>query len=132
MFSKAQIETATAKARTGADFPQLIQDLKAMGVTFYEHFVDDGANVYYSGPTISIRMKRPQQLIIVADVPSAELLKQSLSLHQQGLTDYPTFCIHAGDSGVEKWVSDLNKMTVTYYDKAGNALLVEPIPAIAA
>jgi uncharacterized protein YbcV (DUF1398 family) len=31
------------------------------------------------------------------------------------------------DSGIEKWTLDANAMTMTYYDKAGNEMLVEPI-----
>ena len=28
------------------------------------------------------------------------------------------------DSGIEKWTFDTNKMTITYYDKGGNEILV--------
>ena len=31
------------------------------------------------------------------------------------------------DSGVEKWTVDTNNMTIAFYDKQGNALLVEEI-----
>jgi len=33
-------------------------------------------------------------------------------------------------SGIEKWIVVMAKMTCTYYDKNGNALLVETIPAV--
>ncbi|MGV8814606.1 MAG: DUF1398 family protein [Gelidibacter sp.] len=46
----------------------------------------------------------------------------------RGQTDYPTFCQQAADASVEKWISDLMAMTVSYLDKKGNILLVEPIP----
>ena len=33
-------------------------------------------------------------------------------------------------SGIEKWVVCLQKMTCTYYDKAGNEILTEQIPSL--
>ncbi len=55
--------------------------------------------------------------------------KQYLKIHQQGQTDYLTFCKHSAETGVEKWTVDLLEMTCTYYDKAGNIMLMEEIPA---
>ena len=51
-----------------------------------------------------------------------------LKTHQQGGTDYPTFCNDCAKSGVEKWIVDMKRMTCTYYDKKGNEMLVEQIP----
>jgi uncharacterized protein YbcV (DUF1398 family) len=31
------------------------------------------------------------------------------------------------ESGVEKWTVDTNRMTMIYYDRAGNELLVEKL-----
>jgi uncharacterized protein YbcV (DUF1398 family) len=31
------------------------------------------------------------------------------------------------DSGIEKWTMDTTALTVTYYDKAGNEMLLEKI-----
>jgi len=51
-------------------------------------------------------------------------------MHQQGKTDYATFCQDAADAGVEKWTVDMREMTCTYYDKAGNNLVTETIPVV--
>lgn len=64
----------------------------------------------------------------INNVSSVEKLKNALSIHQQGQTDYPTFCQQASDAGVVKWTTDMIEMTVTYLDKLGNKLLVESIP----
>jgi uncharacterized protein YbcV (DUF1398 family) len=45
-----------------------------------------------------------------------------------GKTDYLTFCNDCAKSGIEKWIVRLEEMTCTYYDKAGNDILVEKIP----
>ena len=64
----------------------------------------------------------------VNDISSAEKLKHAISIHQQGQTDYPTFCKQASHAGVEKWTTHMIDMTVTYLDKKENKLTVEPIP----
>lgn len=51
-----------------------------------------------------------------------------LKSHQQGQTDYYTFCKHCAETGIEKWFVCLDKMTCTCYDKSGNEVLVENVP----
>ena len=47
MFTVEQIKTAHSKVKSGADFPAYIQDIKKLGVTYYETFVSDGHTDYY-------------------------------------------------------------------------------------
>jgi uncharacterized protein YbcV (DUF1398 family) len=128
MFTKEQIEAATAEVRTGADYPRLVQNLKELGVRTYEHMVADGSNIYYGDENHSVRIAHAQKPIPVADRPSAEKLKHAIGIHQRGQTTYPEFCQQAGEAGVSKWDSDLEQMTVTYVDRADRVLVVEPIP----
>ncbi|MDG4651671.1 DUF1398 family protein [Chryseobacterium arthrosphaerae] len=58
-----------------------------------------------------------------------ENFKIRLKLHQQGSTDYMTFCNDCAVNGIEGWKMDLNAMTCTYFDKNGKEILVEQIPA---
>jgi uncharacterized protein YbcV (DUF1398 family) len=39
-----------------------------------------------------------------------------------------TFCSDCAKSGIEKWIVCMEKMTCTYFDKAGNEMLEEMIP----
>jgi uncharacterized protein YbcV (DUF1398 family) len=130
MFSREQIEAATAKVRSGADYPRLVQEFKNLGIRRYEHFVVDSSNVYHGDGGYTVRIAHPQEKISVADESSAEKLKHALAIHQRGETTYPTFCEQAGAAGVAKWVSHLEAMTVSYIDKAGNAIAVEGIPSV--
>jgi len=116
MFTIEQIHQAFGKVNSGADFPQFVQDLKEIGITHYDNFVSDG------------RTKYPK--MEVNNINSAEKLKYAILIHQQGQTDYPTFCQQASDAGVEKWTTHMIEMTVTYLDKKGNKLVVEPIPQL--
>lgn len=119
MFTIEQIKTAHSKVISGKDFPAYIQEMNSLGVTAYEHFVTDGYIQYYGINDFKI-----------AAAGSAEKLKQALAIHQQGQTDYPTFCKQSAEAGVEKWIVDMTKMACTYYDKAGNEMLVEAIPQV--
>lgn len=128
MFTAQDILTAHAKVKSGADYPRYVQELKAMGVVSYDFIVENGQNNYFDqeGKTISTPDKYSH--LQVADSSSAEQLKHIILNHQQGHTDFPTFCKEAAEAGVEKWVSNLKKMEVIYLDKKGNELLVETIP----
>ena len=127
MFTIAQIKAAHSKVKSGTDFPGYIREMKSLGVTAYEHFVSDGHIQYYGADEFKIAAAAKWRVVEIANSGSTEKLKQALVIHQQGQTDYPTFCKQAAEAGVEKWIVDMVKMTCTYYDKATNEMLVEAI-----
>lgn len=127
MFITEQIKTAHSKVKSGADFPSYVQEIKALGVTHYEAYVTDGHIEYHgaNGNTAKVLAKY-EPLIIAA--PQNEEFKAELAAHQQGKTDFLTFIKLCATYGIEKWAVCMEKMTCTYYDKAGNEVLVEEIP----
>lgn len=128
MFSIEQIKQAHSKVKSGADFPSYIQDLKQLGVTFYETYVCDGHSDYFGDNHYKASSQAKYDRLIVSEVCHEEPFRMDLSAHQQGKTDYPTFCRDSARSGIEKWAVCLSNMTCTYYDKTGNQILVEQIP----
>lgn len=128
MFTIAQIHDAFQKVKSGADFPQFVRDLKSIGVTHYDNYVDNGRTKYFGKNGFSVDGESKYPAMEVNPNGSADGLKQAISIHQLGKTDYPTFCLQAADAGVEKWTTHMLEMTVTYWDKQGNILTVEPIP----
>jgi uncharacterized protein YbcV (DUF1398 family) len=128
MFTRQQIEAAYAKVKSGADFPKLVKELKQMGILSYEHSVSEGSNVFYGEDDYLVSVQMNKEAVAVNNSSSTEKLKIVLHEHQQGQTDYHTFCVEAGKAGVQKWVIDMGDMTATYLDKSGAALLVEAIP----
>jgi uncharacterized protein YbcV (DUF1398 family) len=130
MFTKEQIHKASGKVKSGADFPQFVQDLKEIGVTHYDNFVSDGRAKYYGKNDFTLDGESKYPHMQINDIGSADKLKRAIEIHQQGQTDYPTFCQQASDAGVEKWTTDMIEMTVAYFDKAGNKLTIESIPQI--
>ncbi|MBX3164177.1 MAG: DUF1398 domain-containing protein [Bacteroidetes bacterium] len=128
MFTTEQIKDAHSKVKSGADFPAYIQDLKKLGVTNYKTFVEDGHTDYYGVNDYKTTSPAKYDKLQVAKNCNGEQFKTDLKAHQQGKTDYPTFCNDCAKSGIEKWVVSINKMTCTYYDKSENEILVELIP----
>ena len=130
MFTLTQIAEAHSKVKSGADFPAYVQDLIQLGVAGYSTFVTDGHTVYSGkdGYTISSPAKYPG--LEIATASDSDTFRHSLKIHQQGQTDYPTFCKHSAATGVEKWTVDTNAMTCTYYDLKGKEMLEEKIPGV--
>jgi uncharacterized protein YbcV (DUF1398 family) len=129
MFTIEQIKSAHAKVKSGADFPIYIQEIIQLGVTSYEAFVADGHTDYFGKTDYKTISPTKYYLLIIAEKSNIEQFKTDLKAHQQGKTDYMTFCNDCAKSGVDKWIVCMEKMTCTYYDKAGNKMLEEIIPS---
>lgn len=128
MFTASQIHEAGARIRSGADFPAYVQELKSLGVLRYETWVSNGKTVFFGSDDYVLEAEPKYAELAVAETGSAQELRHAIHIHQQGQTDYPTFCEQAGKAGVEKWTTDMIHMTVTYLDKRGTPLVVETIP----
>ncbi len=128
MFTIEQIIDAHSKIKSGADFPSFIQDLKKMGVIYYESFVIDGHTDYFGERNYKTTSPSKYNNLTIADNSNIDQFKNDLKAHQQGKTDYLTFCNDCAKSGITKWVVNLNTMTCIYYDRAGNEILIEQIP----
>jgi uncharacterized protein YbcV (DUF1398 family) len=129
MFTINQVKEAHSKVKSGADFPNYVQDIIKLGVNSYETFVTDGHTRYQGNNHFSIQTDAKYPVLHIADQSDKLQFQQDLKAHQQGKTDYSTFCADCAKSGIEKWTVDMSAMTCTYYDKAGNEILVEIIPA---
>lgn len=130
MFTINQIKEAHAKVKSGADFPKYVQDIIALGVKSYSTYVTDGHTEYKGADDFSANNDPKYGDLAIADKSDNEKFKHYLKAHQQGKSDYLTFCNQSAETGVEKWIVDTNEMTCIYYDKSGNAMLVETIPSV--
>ncbi len=128
MFTIEQIKAAHSKVTSGADFPKYVQDLIQLGVTSYDAYVVDGHTAYFGAADYKVVSAPKYAPLTVAAVSDIATFIQDLKAHQAGKTDYPTFCADCAKNGIEKWVVDMAAMTCTYFDKAGNNVLVEVIP----
>lgn len=129
MFTIDQLQEANSKVQSGADFPAYVQDLIKLGVISYETYVKDGHTSFSGNNNFILHSDEKYPTITVSDKSDAEKFKSNLKMHQQGLTHYLSFCKHAAESGVEKWIVDTRELTCSYFDKKGNKVLVESIPS---
>lgn len=128
MFTVEQIKTAHSKVKSGADFPAYIKEIKSLGVTHYEAYVTDGHIDYHGANDYTANVPAKYELLFIADTAKGEEFITELKAHQQGKTDFLSFIKMCATFGIEKWAISMDQMTCTYYDMAGNAILVETIP----
>ena len=128
MFTIEQIEKAHSKVKSGADFPNYIREIKQTGVIAFETWVKDSHTEYFGDNEYQISSQPMYENLEIANTSDSSKFKHYLSIHQKGETNYPAFCKHCAETGIEKWFASLSKMTCTYYDKAGHEILIENIP----
>lgn len=128
MFTIDQIKEAHAKVKSGADFPNYIQDLIILGVKGFDTFVHDGHVEYYGINNYSITSDEKYDILPIAKSANKEYFIELLVKHQEGQTDYLTFCNDAARCGIKRWRVDIIEMTCTYYDLADEPILIEKIP----
>jgi uncharacterized protein YbcV (DUF1398 family) len=130
MFTLDQIKAAHSKVKSGADFPKYVQDLIGLGVEAYSTYVIDGHAEYFGKNGYQIKSDAKYAGLNIAEKSDSQMFINRLKFHQQGQSDYMTFCNDSASNGVEKWIVDTQKMSCTYYDKLGNKMLEEKIPTV--
>ena len=91
MFTVEQIKAAHSKVKSGADFPAYIQDIKKLGVSFYETFVTDGHTDYYDANDFKTTIPAKYLALIIAETSNAEQFKADFkraSTRKNGLFNF--------------------------------------------
>jgi len=127
-FTIQEIKAAHQKVKSGADFPKYIQAIKNLGVSHYTAYVSDGNTEYFDTENHAAKTGSKYETLKISENLNLENFKTQLKLHQQGGTDYMTFCKDCAENGVEGWKMDLNQMICTYFDKDGKNILEEKVP----
>ena len=128
MVTLDQIKVAHSKVKSGADFPAYIQELKKLGIFYYETFVSDGHTLYVTVDGAHLLSPAKYDALLIAEISNKEQFRLALKAHQQGKTDYPSFCADCAMSGIEKWLVDMHRMKCTYFNSLGDEVLEEVIP----
>lgn len=128
MFTIAQIKEAHAKVKSGEDFPKYIQDLIDLGVIGYDTAVADGGVTYFGADNFRTAATETYAPLTVAAPANKERFIEFLVMHQEGQTDYLTFCSQAAQCGIAQWTVNIIEKTCTYLDVNKNSILIEKIP----
>ncbi|HCU8765568.1 TPA: DUF1398 family protein [Staphylococcus aureus] len=113
---------------TGVDFPKLFKAFKDMGMTYNIVNIQDGTVTYVHQSeddivTSSVKSNHP-----VAPSSNQSIVQDVLTRHQQGQTDFETFCDEMAQAGIYKWHIDIQAGTCTYIDLQEQAIISELIP----
>ncbi|MBD3583112.1 DUF1398 domain-containing protein [Flavobacterium selenitireducens] len=128
MFTIDQIQSAHSKVKSGADFPAYLREIEQLGVASYTIAVRDGSANYFGNDGFSVSAGPKYPNLEIATVVDRDRFLSDLKAHQQGLSDYSTFCEQSARSGVSKWTVDIEKLTCAYFDSHDREILIEKIP----
>ena len=128
MFTVEQIKAAHSKVKSGADFPNYVQEIKALGLVRYEYMVADGRTIYYGDNYFTTEAPPIYPEKEINPVSSSLSLEQVIREHQQGKSDFLTFCQLVANAGVHHWEVNARTMLCTYFDSDNKRMIAEPIP----
>ena len=129
VFTIEQINELHDRLGTAETLGQYLRSLSAIGVERFDSFIVDGHSEFFGKSGQTVASGPAHERLSIAETSRRESLVEHQRLHSEGRTSYVEMSKGLADSGVEKWTFDTNKLTVAYYDKAGNELLVEEVPA---
>ena len=127
MFTIEQINDAHDRLGDAATLPEYVRALNSIGVETYTSYVSDGHSEYFGRGGYAITSPPVHRRLTISDTSNREQCLEHLNLHDQQKTTYMEMSKGLAESGIEKWTVDTNRRTMTFYDKAGDALLIEPI-----
>jgi uncharacterized protein YbcV (DUF1398 family) len=127
MFSIEQIDDLHARLGSAKTLPEYVLALKALGIERYDSYLADGHSEYFGEGGHSVASPPVHEVLAVAETGQRETFLQHLRRHERRQTTYLEMSRGLAQSGIEKWTVDTGRMTMTFYDKTGRAVLVEQI-----
>ena len=127
IFTIEQINDLHDRFGNAATLAEYVRALNALGVDTYSSFVSDGHSEYFGSDGLTIRSPAVHEELPIAVLSNREQVLEHLRLHSEQKTTYLEMSRGLADSGVERWTVDTSEMSMTYYDRAGHALLTETI-----
>ena len=127
MFTIEQINDLHARLGSAKTLPEYVRALKALGVERYDSYLADGHSEYFGHGGHNVVSPPVHEALPVAETGQHEAFLQHLRRHEKRETTYLEMSRGLAQSGIEKWTVDTDRMTMTFYDKAGGEMLVEQI-----
>ena len=127
MFTLEQINDIHDRLGNAETLSQYLEALKNIGVDQYDSFIADGHSESFGRGGHKVVFPPVHEKLSISETSDRESFLKHLNLHNQGKTNYLEMSKGLADSGIEKWTFDTNKMTIAYYLKSGNEILVEAI-----
>ncbi len=126
MFTIEQINGLHTRFGRAETLGEYVMALNAIGVERYDSYLTDGHTEFFGG-NHQVNSPPAHDYLPIASRSDKEKFFQHLSLSEQGKSTYLKMSKGLAESGIEKWTVDTGKSTMTFYDYAGNEMLVESI-----
>lgn len=127
MFTIEHINDLHNQFGSAKTFTEYVRALKALGVERYDSYLADGHSEYFGQGGHSVVSPPAHETLSVAETGQRETFLVHLRRHERRETSYLEMSRGLAHSGIEKWTVDTDRMTMTFYDKAGSGMLVESI-----
>jgi len=127
MFTLEHINHAHERLGTAATLPAYVRALHAMGVERYTSYVSDGRSEYGGRDGYAVTSPPVHETLTIAETSDRDQFLEHLNRHNEQKTTYLEMSRGLAESGIEKWTVDTTRMTIMFYDKAGNDMLMEAI-----
>jgi uncharacterized protein YbcV (DUF1398 family) len=127
MFTIEQIDDIHARLGSAKTFPEHVRALKAIGVERSDSYLADGHSEYFAQGGQRVVSPPVHPMLAIVETSQRETFLQHLGRHERRETTYLEMSRGLAESGIEKWTVDTDRMTMTFYDKAGTEMLVEQI-----
>ncbi len=113
---------------TGVEFPILVAAFAELGITQVTINIHTGETTYQHRDGMHLQTPSLKATTPVASTASQVGLTTSLQIHQQGKSDFPTFCEEIAAAGIAYWIIDVSALTCDYYSLIDALILSETIP----
>jgi hypothetical protein len=122
VYLRARSTTSTNRLGSARTFTEYVRALKALGVD-----LADGHSEYFGQGGHRVVSPPVHEVLPLAESGQRETFLQHRRQHEQRLTTHLEMSRGLARSRIEKWAVDTDRMTMTFYDKAGREMLVEQI-----
>lgn len=127
MFTIEQIDVLHARFGSAKTLAEYVRALRALGVERYDSYLADGHSEYFGQGDHRIVSLAAHEMLPVSETSQRETFLQHLRRHELRQTTYLEMSMGLAQSGIEKWTVDTGRMTMTFYNRAGEEMLVEQI-----
>jgi uncharacterized protein YbcV (DUF1398 family) len=127
VFTLEEIEELHGRLGNAETLSNYVRSLAALGVARYESFVSDGHSEYIGRDADRVTSHAVHDELTVAERSDRDAFLDHLRRHEQGETSYLEMSKGLAESGIERWAVDTRAMTMTFYARSGDVLLVEQI-----
>lgn len=127
MFTIKQINEIHDRFGAAETLSAYLRALSAIGVQKYDSYLEDGHSEYFGRDGDTVVSQPVHNKYIIASTSDQESFLRHLNQHQEGDISYLEMSEGLAKSGAEKWTFDTGKMTLTYYSRSGDIMLIENI-----